>query len=217
MSNILKDFNILEISLVKDGAVQEEFLALKAKSKEDLKMSEKKLPQKILEEEASEQIDIEEVISDEKEIKKTKAEPKIDVKQLQKEFEEVKKEKDQKEFKLKEYEEKEKVIIYKEKANEYKNINSEKSELYKILKEADEKFTDETKEKFNELLKSVNGLIENSELFKEIGNSKENILITDYDKLESVSKELALKENITKEQAMVKILSNDPKLYNEIK
>lgn len=218
--NILKDFEVLEISLVKEGAVMEDFLLLKNK---EGKMAKENLVDKI--KKTAEVEDIKEDIKTEA-VVETKEEPKVEPKLEELKIEEPKAEPAKDEVtevvkaleaekaqlveKLKSFEDKEKEAIYKSKAEKLSNINTD--DLFVILKEVDEKLSKETAEKLNNLLNKVNTVVEKSKLFEEVGNGSE-INVNDLTAIEKIAKSRSEKEKISYEKAYTEELFKRPELY----
>lgn len=223
--NILKDFDVMEISLVKEGAVMEDFLLLKNK---EGKMAKENLVDKI--KKTAEVEDIKEEVKAEA-VVETKEEPKVEPKLEEPKIEEPKieepkaepakdevtevvkaleAEKAQLVEKLKSFEDKEKEAIYKTKAEKLSNINT--SDLFVILKEVDEKLSKEVAEKLNNLLSKVNTVVEKSKLFEELGNGSEDS-VNDLSAIEKIAKSRSEKEKISYEKAYTEELFKRPELY----
>ncbi len=213
--NILKDFDVMEISLVKEGAVMEDFLLLKNK---EGKMAKENLVDKI--KKTAEVEDIKEEVKAEA-VVETKEEPKVEPKLEEPKAEPAKDEvtevvkaleaeKAQLVEKLKSFEDKEKEAIYKTKAEKLSNINT--SDLFVILKEVDEKLSKEVAEKLNNLLSKVNTVVEKSKLFEELGNGSEDS-VNDLSSIEKIAKSRSEKEKISYEKAYTEELFKRPELY----
>ena len=100
------------------------------------------------------------------------------------------------------------------KAKELKNLPVEEEKLVDIIK----KIPDE----IYEILKAVNAAMDNASIFKEIGKSGEEAISTvakssdaAWEKIEKAAKELAARENITKEAAVMRVVKEYPELYRE--
>lgn len=199
--NELKDFKVMEISLVKEGAVMEDFLTLKKKNKEDELMPDKKLVEKLQEKKIDEKVvdkNIEVLKEKEAVLKKLEAENEI-----------VLKEKADLELKLKAYQTKESEAVYKAKADKFDNLKDLKLDV--VLKAVEENCSEEVNADFIKIIEKANSLSKTEEVFKELGNNN-----TDGIKdLEAIAKKKAKDENISFEIAYRDTLLAKPELYNE--
>lgn len=203
--NKLHDFEVMEISLVKEGAVMEDFLTLKAKNKEE-KMPET-LVEKILEEKK---------IEAEKPVEEAKVEVKEEIKEEVKVEEVVKSlEAENKELiqKVKAFEDEKKQAIYKSKAEAFVNLNNK--DLPEILKAIDENLSKEVSEKLLTILTKANKMAENSEMFKELGASEAEV--NSIEQVEAIAKARATKEKISYERAYVEEINKRKELYRRTK
>ena len=67
-----------------------------------------------------------------------------------------------------------------------------------------------------EILKSAAKVLEESEIFKEIGKGKDGVNSTDaWTRIEKKAEEIAKRDNITKEKAISVVINENPELYKE--
>lgn len=240
MPNKLVDFEVMEISLVKEGAVMENFLTLKQKnggnSMPDTLVSkiksetpvEPKAPvaEPIVEApvvDAKVEPKVEPVVEPvvEPKVEPVAETPVVDVEisKARASLELIQKEKDALQVEVNKFKNAEKVAIYKSKASELNNLNAEGISLHTILQEVDEKLSEEVKKNFNQLLKTVNGLVEGSKMFSEIGKTstaKTDEGFGSFEELEKSAVSYAQKNKVTKEKAIAILVAQNPSMYEAI-
>lgn len=231
----LSNINVAEVSLVSRAANQRKFLILKSEEGGRSKMNyDKTFFESILEKGIEDNEKIKDLNEDQKDLLKGMVnffKEKLDKNESSKneniDFNKIPEEmRDQVQKLWKQNEDMEKLLKaekderlkkeYISIAKEYTHLPIKADEFGVVLKTLAEVAPEEYK-KVDELLKSVNKELEQSELLKEYGTSYEGGTHSDsWAKIEKTADQLVEKDpKLTKEEAITKVLEDHPDLYSE--